>query len=150
MNRALRLIASLAAGAAAMYYLDPQAGRRRRALARDKAVAACHDVERYAKARSRRAADRVRGAVARTRSRLSGRTVGDGQLRDRIRARLGHVIARPAAVEVQVRAGRVTLLGGVGAGELEPLLDAVARMRGVAAVEHRLAEEAGTGTGAPH
>ena len=39
MNALLKVAAVFAAGAAAMYYLDPATGRRRRALARDRARA---------------------------------------------------------------------------------------------------------------
>src|SRR5688500_261640 len=49
----LKLVASFAVGAAAMCYLDPATGRRRRALARDKGVAVRHDVEDYARIKSK-------------------------------------------------------------------------------------------------
>lgn len=70
MNSVLRLVVTFAAGAAAMYYFDPVAGRRRRAVARDRTAAARHDVEGYARAKCRRAAGRLQGFVS-IESRLS-------------------------------------------------------------------------------
>ncbi|WP_407352435.1 BON domain-containing protein [Luteimonas sp. R10] len=138
MNTVFRLVAAFAAGAAAMYYLDPATGRRRRAMVRDQAVSACHDAEHFARAKSKRAADRVHGMLAETRSKFAGQPVDDRKLRERVRAKLGHVIDRSGAVEVEVHDGRVILSGGVPAAEIEDAVRAVAAMRGVEDVENRL------------
>lgn len=131
MNSMLRAVASFAAGAAFMYYLDPVAGRRRRSLVRDQAVAVRHDAERYAKTKSKRAADHVQGALARTRAKIAPRPVDDEQLRERIRAKLGHVIDRPSALEVEVRGGQVVLSGDVMNPEIEAAVEAISTMQGV-------------------
>ena len=139
MNTALlKLVASFAAGAAAMYYLDPATGRRRRALARDKGVAIRHDVGDYARIKSRRAANRMRGALARTRAKVSAEPVDDDQLLSQIRAKLGHLVSRPGMVDVKVHEGHVVVAGNALRGEINPLLDTVSAMRGVESVDNRL------------
>lgn len=152
MNTMFRIIAAAAAGAAVMYYLDPVAGRRRRALVRDKGTAVRHDAGDYARVKSRRAANRMRGVVARARSTVSPGSIGDDRLHDRIRAKLGHLVDRPGAVEVNVQDGHVVMTGSVLVGEAGELADAVSSMRGVASVESRLAEQASheMASGAPH
>ena len=70
MKTLARIATAFAAGAALMYYFDPLGGRRRRALVRDRGVAASHDAPRLLRNKTRRAADRTRGALARARSAL--------------------------------------------------------------------------------
>lgn len=143
MNAVVRLILAVAAGAVAMYYLDPTTGRRRRALARDQGVAAGHHAEAFVRGKSRRAAGRVRGVVARTRSRIFPEPVDDGQLHERIRAKLGHLVTHPGAVKVEVHEGRVMLSGTASGKEIDNLVDAVAAMPGVEAIDNRLTVEGG-------
>jgi hyperosmotically inducible periplasmic protein len=138
MNNLIRVAAGFAAGALLMYYLDPAGGRRRRALVRDKAIATGHDVERLAQGRSRQVADRVRGVVARTRNRFSREAIDDDRLHERIQARLGRMIDRPGAVEVEVRDGCVVLRGSAAGDEIDELVEAIASMRGVEEVDCRL------------
>jgi len=121
-----------------MYFMDPVAGRRRRALMRDKGVAAEHDVEDRVRAKSKRALDHMHGAVAKTRSRLARGPVDDDQLLERIRSRLGRLVEHPRAVEVAVRDGHVVLSGRASAVEIEHLTDAVSAMQGVEDVDNRM------------
>ena len=141
MNRVLKIAVAFAAGAALMYYLDPIAGRRRRALVRDKRRAAAHDVEAYVENRAKHAADRMRGAVARTRGAMSSEPIDDERLRDRIRAKLGHLLEQPSRIDVQVHDGHVVLSGHARAEEVDELVAAVMAMRGVAEVDSRVSLE---------
>src|SRR5688500_7494361 len=111
MNTLSRLATAFAAGAAAMYFLDPTVGRRRRALVRDKGVAARHDLEDYARATGKRAADHLQGAAAEARAQVAAGPVGDQRLHDRIRSGLGRMVERPGDVSVHVQDGRVVLMG---------------------------------------
>lgn len=130
-------LAALAAGAAAMYYLDPQMGRRRRALARDKLVAVSHDAGDFAQAKGKRAGDRLKGAWAQLGGSPPPRS--DAQLRERIRSRLGRTISHPRAIDVEVQDGYVCLRGHVLSQELDDLLTEVSGMQGVRGLENQLA-----------
>lgn len=136
MRGFLRFAAGLAAGTVAMYYLDKQSGARRRALVRDKFVAAGHDAAGIAEAAVKRASDYAKGIIA---TRKLDRTGGgepesDQQLHDRIRTRLGRVVSHPKWVQVEVNQGNVSLQGHVLTRELNGLLGEIEEMAGVRAV----------------
>lgn len=146
MNKLLTTIASLAAGAAAMYYLDPDQGRRRRALTRDKMVATSHDVGGYARAKGKRAGDQLRGMVARGRARLAlTPPSSDAQLLGRVQTQLGRLASHPRVIDVEVNRGRVRLSGHVLARDVDRVLSGIAAIPGVHGVDDRLNvhEEAG-------
>lgn len=138
MNSIVRLAATLAAGAAAMYFFDPATGRRRRAQARDRTAAACSDADRYVRGKCQHAADRLQGVVAETRSKLASHPIDDARLHERIRARLGHLVEHAGAVEVEVRDGEVKLSGEVSEAEAQSVPRAIGRMPGVSSVESAL------------
>ena len=135
MGRLLKLAAAFAAGAATMYLLDPVAGRRRRATARDKVRAAGQDIQDYAQDTARHAVDRLHGASAHLHGHAPS---GDRQLHDRIRSKLGHLVAQPGKVEVHVEGGLVTLSGSARLSEVDELVAAVSDMLGVSRVDNRL------------
>jgi hypothetical protein len=61
-----------------MYVLDPQGGRRRRALARDKAMSFANKTSRVVGARSRDLANRAKGVAAEARSKMADPAGGNG------------------------------------------------------------------------
>jgi osmotically-inducible protein OsmY len=131
-------LTGLLAGAGIMYLLDPISGRRRRARIRDRAVHVGNETSRKAGARTRDLRNRLSGVAAKARSTVSSDTLSDGALAERIRARMGRLIADPGAVEVSVEEGRVELLGRIPADDAERLVEAVGHMRGVRNVQSRL------------
>ena len=135
MNSVLRLATAFAAGVATMYYLDPQAGRRRRAMARDKSAAVGHDVKEAARSKTKRAVDHARGAAARTRAQLANEFVDDDVLRDRVRSKLGHLVDAP--IDVEVHDGRVVLIGNLTARGFDELINIISTLPGVQNVESR-------------
>jgi hypothetical protein len=138
--RTLGLLLGVALGAGVTLLLDPERGRRRRAIVRDKVGAAGREAGRVAGGVARDLANRTRGAMAEARARVEERGANppDEVLVARVRARLGTVVSHPRAIGVRAEDGRVVLEGAVLADELEPTLAAVRAVRGVAEVESRL------------
>ena len=139
------ILLSAVTGALAMYFLDPQAGRRRRARTGDKMERAARKLREAYDVTMRDTEHRARG-IAAAASRLVRRDrVSDEVLLGRVRATLGRVVSHPHAVEAQVRARRVTLSGPILAYEVPSLLRAVRYVPGVRAVENRLQPHAEPG-----
>ncbi|HEY5851154.1 MAG TPA: BON domain-containing protein [Lysobacter sp.] len=129
---------AFAAGALAMYLMDPNTGRRRRALIRDRGTSLGHDAEYYVRGKAKRAVHRLKGVAARGRASLSSEPLDDDRLHDRIRARLGRFVGHPHDVEVHVHDGWVQLKGAVAEEEFDDLLREVSSMRGVRNLESLL------------
>src|SRR5207237_1648669 len=123
-----------ASGLGLMYFLDPDQGRRRRALVRDQMVHAAHKTGDAVDATARDIAKRAKGAVAELRGRFQDAEVSDDVLRERVRARIGAVIGHAGAIDATIVDGRVTLNGPVLADEVDRLLRRVAAVRGVRSV----------------
>ena len=60
-SQACAFLAGAAIGAGLMYLFDPQGGRRRRALIRDKAVSWANDAGEYAEKTARHLGNRAQG-----------------------------------------------------------------------------------------
>lgn len=134
----LRLLTTAAAGAGLMYLLDPERGRRRRAIVRDRLVRAAHRTGDAVDATSRDVGNRARGVVAELRSRLANVEVSDGVLHERVRARIGSVIGHAGAIDAAVIEGQVSLRGPVLAGDVERLVRRVRSVPGVREVINQL------------
>ncbi|HUF26854.1 MAG TPA: BON domain-containing protein [Gemmatimonadaceae bacterium] len=127
----LALLGGVGIGAALMYLLDPDRGARRRALARDKATHLLAETRESVTARSRDTANRLRGFAAEARARLTPEDVSDAVLVGRVRAELGRLVSSSRSIEVTATHGMVTLQGEILADEVDELLRAVRRVRGV-------------------
>lgn len=123
MKNPLGTLGAVAAGALAMYYLDPELGAQRRALLADLVRSGLPGAgPRQGRGRfGRRAYHRVTQSDPRS----------DAELRDRIQDRLGRLVSFPGALDVSVNNGVVRLAGRVLAKEREGLLDQVREMPGV-------------------
>src|SRR6266540_3814539 len=125
-------------GAALMYLLDPDRGRRRRKLLGDQIMHVVSQSDALINTTARDLRNRARGMLAETRARFDDTDVIDEVLAARVRSRMGWVISHPHAIAVSADQGRVTLSGPILAHEVDDLLKAVAAVRGVRAVEHTL------------
>src|SRR5919108_5389031 len=138
MKNLIALFAGAGLGAGAMYILDPDTGRRRRALARDKLILGQRKTSEAASATARDLKNRTLGLLAEARSRFAESGISDEIIRERVRSKLGFLVRHPAALEVQVTNGHVVLSGPVLSDELEQLISGIRSVRGVEDVENRL------------
>ena len=63
MTKALAILGGIGMGAALMYLFDPDSGRRRRALIRDKAVGLSHDIRRTIDKKTTHLSNRAQGLL---------------------------------------------------------------------------------------
>jgi uncharacterized membrane protein len=132
------LVAGIGIGAAAMYVLDPDRGRRRRALAADTLALAWHQVRDSADVTARDLANRTRGIANEIGAGLGSEEAEDRVLEERVRSKLGRLVSHPSAIEVRAENGTVTLTGPVLESEVSDLISGVESIRGVRSVENRL------------
>jgi hypothetical protein len=136
-NRALLLGAGI--GAALTFAFDPAAGRRRRALVRDKVVRSSHVTGRAVGRATADVTNRTRGIIAATRRRVRpGHADDDVTVIERVRAKLGRTCTHPHAIEVEAADGTVTLRGPILEDEVKDVLAEAARVRGVRSVMNAL------------
>lgn len=125
-------------GAGLMYLLDPQGGRRRRAVAKDKTVHALRTGGSACLKTSRDLGNRSKGMVLGAASKLRRDHPDEQTLTDRVRSHLGRVVSHPSSLNVMAdENGRVVLTGSVLGPEHEALLKAVRKVKGVHEVEDR-------------
>ncbi|MBL0426219.1 BON domain-containing protein [Ramlibacter alkalitolerans] len=118
--RPLGTLGAVAAGALAMYYLDPELGAQRRRLLAELVRSGLPQERRQARQRTR-AYHRVTQADPQS----------DADLRDQIQTRLGRLVSHPDTIDVSVDNGVVRLGGRVLSKERDGLLEQVQQMRGV-------------------
>jgi osmotically-inducible protein OsmY len=128
----------VALGVGTMYLLDPDKGRRRRALARDQLIHGRNLAGERLAGRQRDLRNRAQGVVAETTARLREREVDDVVLSERVRSQLGRLVAHAGNIDVSAHAGRVTLRGSVPRNDLGTLLVGVSSVRGVDGVDNQL------------
>lgn len=138
MSSFTKTMGAATVGGLLVYFLDPDTGRRRRALVRDRSTNLLKEADRAIGKASRDLSNRARGAVAEARSLLPLRGVSDEVLVEQIRARIGRVISFPHFIEVSARGAIVMLRGAVLESELDMLISAVASVRHVSSVRNEL------------
>jgi uncharacterized membrane protein len=138
MSGLTRTMGAATVGGLLVYFLDPDTGRRRRALVKDRSVNLIKEADRAVEKASRDLSNRARGAFAEARSLVPLRPLSDEVLVEQVRARMGHAISFPHFVEVSAREGAVTLRGAVLEPELNCLLSAVRSIRHVSSVHNEL------------
>jgi osmotically-inducible protein OsmY len=129
-----------ALGALLMYLFDPDRGRYRRGLLRDTLQKRVRHVERVSANRVVYALNRTRGMLSQGRAQLAPTSVPDDILRDRVRARLGHVVRHAHAIQVTAENGCVRLEGHVLPNEADAVKAAMRHVPGIVLLECQLDE----------
>ncbi|MCW5977437.1 MAG: SRPBCC family protein [Bryobacteraceae bacterium] len=137
MNKGVSLIGGLGLGCGLMYFLDPDRGRRRRAVMRDKLAAGGHRLQRELGKAKRDIENRAAGVEAQAKQAVTGalsrrrEEVDDGVLAARVRSKVGRAARQPHAIEVTADRGVVTVSGPILRDEADDLMAAVGSVRGV-------------------
>jgi uncharacterized membrane protein len=132
------VLGSFLLGAGAMYFLDPDRGRRRRMLVRDKMIRARHEAGDLASKAARDLRNRSEGILAKATGALTRMPAPDSVLEQRVRAALGHVVSHPGAITVAAKNGAVVLSGWIRRDEMESAIQAAGRVSGVQSVRSHL------------
>jgi uncharacterized membrane protein len=134
-----KVLGGIAAGAAAMYVLDPNAGKRRRAIARDRVRSVASDAGRVLRQAARDVGNRAAGLAAEAFRQVEPpRATDDDIVIARARAAMGRVVSHPHAICIHVHDGRLTVSGPILANEVPQLLEVLREVPGVTEVEDRL------------
>jgi hypothetical protein len=132
-------VCGVAVGAAVEYFLDPNAGRRRRHIARDRALSRARRSERAAAVRVRRAESRALGAVRRAVKAHRGakQPLDDVTLTHKVESELYRRAGVPKGhISVNAEDGVVFLRGVDRHEQIERVEAVTRRIRGVGAVEN--------------
>ena len=138
MSTFTKTMGAATVGGLLVYFLDPDTGRRRRALVKDRVVNLAKEADQAIGKASRDLSNRARGTVAEARSLLPLGGVSDEVLVEQVRARIGRVVSFPHFVEVSSRDARINLRGAILESELKNILSTISAIRHVASVHNEL------------
>jgi uncharacterized membrane protein len=138
MSNIFSAIKGAGVGIVLMYFLDPDRGRRRRALVRDQLVRVWTDLRFATEVTEHDLRNRTRGILAEAMGLVSGEGAPDHVLVERVRANIGRVVRNSHAINVHADGGRIFLSGPILARDVPALLLQAASTRGVKHVENNL------------
>lgn len=138
MASATRCLTGALVSAAAMYWLDPTSGRRRRVRLREELLHSLRDARHTIDVGGRDLAHRAGGVAARVRYAFDRGEASDIVLAERVRACLGRAVSHPGAIGAEASGGCVTLTGDVLAHEYAALMRCVRAVRGVRGIDDQL------------
>lgn len=131
MNKGLTFGAGLGLGTGLMFLLDPDRGRRRRAMLRDKCASSARRTGEVFEVTKRDLRNRAQSIASSIQSTFNPAPADDSVITDRVRSKMGRVVSHPGAIEVHTQNGTVVLAGPILAEEVSYLLATVNRISGV-------------------
>lgn len=135
-------IGGAATGAGLMYILDPNRGRSRRVVLRDKAARGIRVLQRETNKQLRNAGNHLRGQIRELRSSVHDRAsnIDDDILLDRVHAQLGREVRHMRMLDLHIENGRVIAEGPVLDGEAAKIRKRLLKTRGVRDCDVRVNE----------
>jgi uncharacterized membrane protein len=137
-NSKWMLFGGLAAGAAALYFLDHKRGRERREAFAKKAKHVAEAVARGTEKSTRDGWNHLAGITRQAYANLGRENPSDRVLVDRIRSRMGRIVLHPHQIHVTADDGVVTLWGPASETEMQTLAHVVRTMPGVKELQNFL------------
>jgi len=139
-SEVLGVLGLVALGGAAMCLFDPQLGRARRGMIRDKFISLVNHTGEAIEGTALHLRNRAAGMVAQTKSKLGGGggSVDDRRLVERVRSQMGRLVSNVRAIEVCARDGAVILSGPILQAEMDGFVEFVTGVPGVKAVHNGL------------
>ncbi len=135
-------VSALLIGGGLMYLFDPQAGNRRRAIARDRTRKLVRKTSHRSLQLFRHSRNRASGVLSLlVRNLISTGGVSDRKVLGRIKSSLGRSIKQPHAVAVVVKNGAVMLRGYLDRHEISKVVQAVQEIPGVRAIENQIIDK---------
>jgi len=141
----LGILGTAGIGAGLMFFLDPDMGKRRRAILRDKLTSLTRLSAWAADKTSRDVKNRLYGTVRSTKSRFVDTSISDDVLVERVRSKMGRAVSHPHAIYVIAQNGRVRLSGEILSDEVDDLIRSVWAVKGVKEVDNKLTPHAEPG-----
>jgi uncharacterized membrane protein/CBS domain-containing protein len=138
MKNPATILGALGIGAGLMYFLDPNRGKRRRALVRDRAVHLSNVANRQLNRTAVDLRNRTQGIWFEAEKLFEDEDFTDEELNGKIRSQLGRLTSHPHAIETAVEDGKLTLSGLVLADEEELVLKGLVSICGVKEIENKL------------
>lgn len=138
MNKGMTFGTGLGIGTVVMYLLDPDRGKRRRALLRDKCVSATRRTGEVIEVTASDLSNRAQGIAKSIQSRFTASETDDAVLVDRVRSKLGRLVSHPGAIQISAENGNVTISGPILEDEVDSLLSCVKGIQGVNDVTNNL------------
>lgn len=134
------VLAGIGAGAAAMYFLDPDKGSRRRTLVTDKLTSAVNQIPDTVRVTREDLSNRAQGLWYQTQNLFTKQAddASDETVTARVRSKLGRIVSHPHAVNVETKDGNVSLSGIIFADEVAGLIKCAESVPGVKSVENNL------------
>lgn len=137
-KKELMLMVGVGIGATGTYLLDPDRGKLRRALFRDRATHAWKTLRIAGGKATKDAGNRAMGIVAEALSAARPEEASNDVLVARVRAKLGHLVSYPSLVHVRAEEGTVTLTGDILESEAGEVARVISALPGIAGLHNRL------------
>lgn len=128
------------AGVIAMYFLDPQRGRTRRARAREKLMHYGRVAYNYGDKSARHIRNRAYGKYKKMQNQRQSGPVDDTTLEERVRSMMGRKVSHIKSLKISVTNGDVSLAGPILNDEVDELIASIEHLPGVRRVIDNLSK----------